>query len=1514
MAASVATNFHAFDMHTLHLNDSANDDDSISISSGNEDRFGTDYSLSDIEDGLASKPSSTNVHSLINAPNWPSVVEAQVKLCHPSSLVSVGQKPRPEAVKTASNLHLKSPTKFSHCAPKSKKNTTRHWVGRLPLAFAVKRRTAVYGAQKLIPLFGQKEVKVETVCNLHDMNETCLDDVSYENSYSMVADIKETSLSDDILPISPSLPSIPAKVNKEIENAESDRFDIARNRSQSYSGFLDSPLSRCSSILSRRSLKTDTDEDSATPQKAVRQWKHYKRAMEAYRKSAEKARTGRSCENLSSNTLPLRGRSIFERESIYDFWDPKIPSYSPERRRSSDVTNINEETNDADSSRASDDIPAWEREPIRSTPSWQFRGDQNTLSLDYRSLLRRKSSKSSTKSPNWSPLRNSFRRSCRHSMEPDSITDIDAMISCGSTTNFSDNTMVSNFHDCEDDSKNDSDVDAVTENVSKKSPERIVWSGYEKYLKSKAESEKLPRTSFGMRLAVLEKRKLPPISHECDEVSSATGSGSYPEVKPLDTLSQQDLSGTNLRDNKMIRKRNLSLSNTMLNFHHKALEVFQASHMSSYRQYHTVASPARLSKILRRRAKKAALSPLSSPYTLKRSSHRTSSLGDNCTCEYNKDYMAIITHTSPPIDDVFPLPPPRMNESFNIASSCDHERFPTSPPFLSSTSVDDLGRDVNFPVDEEIDCTLMNDETISCNSYSYYGKEDSPVMTNGARHFKSDENNQNLSSKISKISQNCNLKVDSKSCFYDHSYSSLPSPTEVDKGKRHPFSKPNGFSDNKSTSCNSKFSPHNLPAIVITGSAEPNTVYLNVPNSGQQLKPSEFPKRSSLSFARAIAEGRVADDATVQNGFSTMDDDSEDDYVSYDTFYKDKSLPRKKVVKPVKSMQTKSAECEELNQENILTENMSKLDLDIDGFFSSFSRKKLTSPFHRGKKSPDKKGSPITKLGRTNKSFSPKSDGGNWNSNVVNVNSNNSTIKSWADAFMSTSLSRFSLASSTFTSSTRSSCQTLASLNTPLLDRKPAFEKGEFYSSSTMPSKGKRRRKKKPAQEISVPLTNLMTEPTATFSLSLSDKLKEKDENLDRISSFINSDSIQRVGTIRNMFEKKSKELHSEKRATREKLFSGVTRALKLHRINTKPAKRSSSMRSPTASPLPSPTGVQHSHTTTSNFQKPTVQPTNNFKSSIQVDDKKSKKKSKGKKLKLTKADISMPSGFKHVGHVGWDPNKGFDMNNMDPDVKELFTSAGITEKDMQDQEKAQFIYDFIEQRGGLEAVKKEKRTQGQGPPPPPPTRGGAPPPPSRGPAPPPPERSMGRQHAAPPPPQRHQPQARSGPLPPPPPTSRHGPPPPPPSIPSTGPPPPPVNSNILAPPAPAPPPPPPMNVSIQPPPPAAPSISSGRGALLDQIREGNPGLKPPSESQSSAPPPSGGRGALLDAIRKGKKLKSLSDADPDEKESVAPQTSEESGLAGALARALQNREKAIHTDSESGSDNDFDDDDDWDD
>ncbi|KAJ8404568.1 hypothetical protein AAFF_G00334310 [Aldrovandia affinis] len=97
----------------------------------------------------------------------------------------------------------------------------------------------------------------------------------------------------------------------------------------------------------------------------------------------------------------------------------------------------------------------------------------------------------------------------------------------------------------------------------------------------------------------------------------------------------------------------------------------------------------------------------------------------------------------------------------------------------------------------------------------------------------------------------------------------------------------------------------------------------------------------------------------------------------------------------------------------------------------------------------------------------------------------------------------------------------------------------------------------------------------------------------------------------------------------------------------------------------------------------------------------KKEKKSKKKASKLTKADIGAPSCFKHVSHVGWDPE------NMDPDLKRLLSCAGISETDLNDSETSQLIYDIIEQSGGMEAVKKEMRQQDSVPPPPPPGRSG---------------------------------------------------------------------------------------------------------------------------------------------------------------------------------------------------------------
>ncbi|XP_060108438.1 actin nucleation-promoting factor WAS [Heteronotia binoei] len=282
--------------------------------------------------------------------------------------------------------------------------------------------------------------------------------------------------------------------------------------------------------------------------------------------------------------------------------------------------------------------------------------------------------------------------------------------------------------------------------------------------------------------------------------------------------------------------------------------------------------------------------------------------------------------------------------------------------------------------------------------------------------------------------------------------------------------------------------------------------------------------------------------------------------------------------------------------------------------------------------------------------------------------------------------------------------------------------------------------------------------------------------------------------------------------------------------------------------------------------------------------------KKKGKK-KISKADIGAPSGFKHIQHIGWDPNSGFDLNNLDPDLKTLFARAGISEAQLTDAETSKIIYDFIEGQGGLEAVKEELRRQGPThPPPPPPNRSGPlPPPPGHsrtGPLPPVPGLPPGappisNRGAVPPPPQPSRV----------PPNSQWGPPP---SVPrSTRPPPPPSGS--VPPPPPPPPLPPPLfqNSGPCPPPPPLP------GAF------GSTGTPPPPP-----PPAASGRGALLDQIRQGIQLNKT----PDVLDSPPPPAQSEEGLVGALMCVMQKRCKVIHS-SDDDEDNGVDDDDDeWDD
>eukprot|EP00062_Callorhinchus_milii_P013384 gi/632961422/ref/XP_007896747.1/ PREDICTED: LOW QUALITY PROTEIN: neural Wiskott-Aldrich syndrome protein [Callorhinchus milii] len=336
----------------------------------------------------------------------------------------------------------------------------------------------------------------------------------------------------------------------------------------------------------------------------------------------------------------------------------------------------------------------------------------------------------------------------------------------------------------------------------------------------------------------------------------------------------------------------------------------------------------------------------------------------------------------------------------------------------------------------------------------------------------------------------------------------------------------------------------------------------------------------------------------------------------------------------------------------------------------------------------------------------------------------------------------------------------------------------------------------------------------------------------------------------------------------------------------------------------------------------------------------KDKKKVKGKKKKLTKADIGTPSNFQHIGHVGWDPNTGFDLNNLDPELKNLFDLCGISESQLKDKETSKIIYDFIEKKGGVEAVKNELRRQA--PPPPPPSRGGLPPPPpphSSGPPPPPlpPARGRGVPPPPPPPPSRAPSSPNSSPPPPPPSRSVVGapPPPPPPSRTYTPHPPPPMHSVAAPSGPPLPPPPPPPAVggpgALAPPPPPPPppppgpppflapamtlnnneipSPTGGTGALLDQIREGTHLKK---VDQSSRPVSSSGRDALLDQIRQGFQLKTVNEQDSS---SQAPAST--AGIVGALMEVMQKRSKAIHCsddDEEDDEEEDSDDDDEWED
>jgi len=312
-----------------------------------------------------------------------------------------------------------------------------------------------------------------------------------------------------------------------------------------------------------------------------------------------------------------------------------------------------------------------------------------------------------------------------------------------------------------------------------------------------------------------------------------------------------------------------------------------------------------------------------------------------------------------------------------------------------------------------------------------------------------------------------------------------------------------------------------------------------------------------------------------------------------------------------------------------------------------------------------------------------------------------------------------------------------------------------------------------------------------------------------------------------------------------------------------------------------------------------------------------SKENRNQRKKKFTKEDIGMPTNFQHIHHIGWNSQtNNFEANKEIFNDKNLLTflqSAGVTQDQLNDKSTVKFIYDFLDQHGGREKALAEIENPPPLPPVPPvatvnsynnhksngshlPSHKGAstvPPPP---PVPPPVHSYSGHKAMAPLAP----------------------------SVPPPPPPPPPPMSTMSVPispivPPPPPPPPPPPSLGQSAPPIVSNNVLASRGdshsALMEQIRKGSTlNHVEPTEMTSHTQLNSNGgediRGQLMNQIRSGVNLKKV---EPNANK-PEPSKTPTGGLAGALARALQERSRALNQTDDSSDSNSNSSDDEWED
>ena len=1030
MTTSVLPAFNTFEMAEKQIKNLSSDD-LVSLCSENENRR-EDYSLSDIEEGLDAKSiASWNDLSALENFRSNGDLTMPVKVCRSSPLTRRAFI-RDDEEEREGKTDLKSGS----------------WLRRRAFHLNVKQETAKQGAMEISRRITSKSSassSESSQCSDENVSIGSSEEAAFMPESDLCASpVRTPSLKSDTVgaentPDAKILPSITVSAN-------TDDF-VSRQRSQTLSGPQSPPTcrrTRSSSLMIPREAKMNLVKLNSSPSSttaALKKLKHYQRALEAYRRSAEKAREDRSDSTCYAYSLPLRGarKNVFEKDSMFNFMSSKINYSSPEGDdRVSESDKSTYHSSNSGESVANEDLTAirrWPFVPMTGDVRSKF-GEEDSLDIDYRSALRYHSLK---RTKNAGSKISQESRDRIRSLDPEIVTDIDVIVGFPS----------------KNDGYSPSGSDKSSqESINSLEPEKIVWPGYEKYLRAKSDPSRFPRSSLKMRLAAMEKKGI--------------------DSRPLEALERQESTPrspqhenpyVNLRDNQIIRKRNLSRSNpsTFQSSQLKIPLILPSLTVPATGKYHTVASPGRSARILYKRRTEEKLSPVSSPAMARQ--HRAFSLSihtnTDCICTKKSDkasQQACSPSSSSDSNAIDVGLHPSGNQLKVPTADVQQRQLPHNPPKTSLKTASSAEKD-----DASVKKSRVETNALFLSNYKSVVTPTTSNIYDYPRSYKLFKHQSTISSLLNNTHDSF-VRQHSQDTTTSVTYSFAPSSALSSVGA---ISKPRDLTSNA------------------------------------------FPsKTSSLECARAIATGHATSNFTPGN-YPTIntDSDSEDDYVNFDHYYKEKVSP-KKVAKPKRKQLSRSVA-------DISVAVISQNPPEDNQISNSRNGGKSTSRWSLASET-------FKSIKRTKK---------------IEVSQSFSNV---ARSIASTgrSVSALDIFNIKLNGSTRSVAKIR---RTFLSGAKRGFSSSDlFYGIKNKQS----RKNKQKLIDISVPLTDIMNEPSATHNLTLR-KDARKDDTVRRFSKFLNKDSLQNA-KLSECLESKTKANHDKKTTTR--LLSGVTRALNLRK------------------------------------------------------------------------------------------------------------------------------------------------------------------------------------------------------------------------------------------------------------------------------------------------------------------------------------------------------------------------------